>query len=342
VVRGAPELTAGEVIRSLVVAGVLAGVVGGGLAGCGSGAPETANSAPPTTGPSATTRPAPAGGGGALCGSRAGNPAVAKVLVIYEENKDYSSIIGAAGAPYITSVARACGLATDYSAATHPSLPNYLQTTSGVSFARPPFAGDCSPRGSCVALAGSIFAQEAAAGHQWRSYEESMPSNCDPVTTDLYAARHNPAVYYPAVAPDCRRWDVPLGNRGAGPLAAAVAGGSLPAFSVVTPNVNDDMHDGTVGQGDAWLSRWLPAITAGPDYRSGRLAVFIVWDEGSGFGNQRSHVALLALSQSTPAGTRFGAPTGEDALLRAWESLTGVGYLGGAATAPSLAGAFGL
>ncbi len=264
-------------------------------------------------------------------------------MVIWEENQSYRAIIGSPSAPYLNRVAAECGLGTDYSSATHPSLPNYLQATSGRSFARPPFDYDCSPGGSCSAPGPSIFSQEASAGRQWRSYEESMPSPCDPTTTDVYAARHNPAVYYPAVTADCHRWDVPLGGPSAGALEQAVSAGSLPSLSVVTPNVLDDMHSGSVSRGDAWLARWLPVITAGPDYQDGRLAVFIVWDEGSGSGNQPSHVPLLVLSRSTPAATRVGAGLGEYSLLRACESLTGIPtYLGAAATAPSLTGPFGL
>lgn len=264
-------------------------------------------------------------------------------MVIWEENHSYSAIIGSSRAPYINEVARACGLGTAYEAATHPSLPNYLTPTSGLSYARPPFDGDCSPGGSCVADVQSIFGQEVAAGQQWRGYAESMPAPCDKTTSGSYAARHNPAVYYPPVAAECARWDVPAGTPQAGALRSDVVSGNLPAYSTVTPDVNHDMHNGTVAQGDRWLSQWLPAVTSGPDYRSGRLSIIIVWDEGSGFGDRPSHVPLIVLSASTPPGTRVSAPLGEDSLLRTCEQLTGVGtYLGGAAGAPSFAGAFNL
>jgi acid phosphatase len=34
---------------------------------------------------------------------------------------------------------------------------------------------------------------------------------------------------------------------------------SLPTLSFVIPNLNDDMHDGTVAQGDTWLQNNLSA-----------------------------------------------------------------------------------
>jgi phosphatidylinositol-3-phosphatase len=47
------------------------------------------------------------------------------------ENKAYDEIIGNFAAPYENALARDCGLATEYHAVTHPSLPNYIAMTSG-------------------------------------------------------------------------------------------------------------------------------------------------------------------------------------------------------------------
>jgi hypothetical protein len=67
------------------------------------------------------------------------------------------------------------GLAANYHNITHPSLPNYLAATSGLSLASLiPFTSDCPPAGECTTDAPSIFAQ----GESWKAYEESMPSVC--------------------------------------------------------------------------------------------------------------------------------------------------------------------
>jgi Phosphoesterase family len=52
-------------------------------------------------------------------------------------------------------------------------------------------------------------------------------------------------------------------------LATDLAGGTLPAFSFITPNLIDDMHDGTIADGDTWLAHHLPAILGSPQYRAG-------------------------------------------------------------------------
>ncbi|MGE5435508.1 MAG: phosphoesterase, partial [Candidatus Doudnabacteria bacterium] len=53
------------------------------------------------------------------------------VVWIVFENKQYSQIIGSPNAPYINKVANQCGLATNFYAEAHPSLPNYIAMTSG-------------------------------------------------------------------------------------------------------------------------------------------------------------------------------------------------------------------
>ncbi|MDQ2728915.1 MAG: alkaline phosphatase family protein [Actinomycetota bacterium] len=306
------------------------------LAGCGPPGPSARSAPVPASGPT----PAPTA---PLCGFRAGAAAIDKVLVIFEENHDYGAVVSSRDAPNLDRVASACGLATHYEALTHPSLPNYLAAVSGQDYARSPFDGDCSPGGACLVNGPTIFGQEQSAGHPWRSYQEAMPTACDQSDSGSYAPRHNPAAYAVDVRSSCPTSDLPLGTVTTGPLATDVEAGTLPSYSILAPDLDHDMHDGTVAAGDRWLGPWLNLITNGPDYRQGRLAVLIVWDEGSGSGSNPSHVPLYVLSASTPPGTRVGLPLDHLALLRTAEQLTGVGPpLGRAAGAASFAAAFHL
>src|SRR6516225_533268 len=99
-----------------------------------------------------------------------------------------------------------------------------------------------------------------------------MPSPCAASDAGPYAVRHNPPPYYTRLA-GCHSNDVPYSR-----LAADLAAGSLPAFSFVTPNVDHDMHDGTVAQGSAWLASQLPRILHSKQYRDRSTVVFITWD----------------------------------------------------------------
>jgi Phosphoesterase family len=59
--------------------------------------------------------------------------------------------------------------------------------------------------------------------------------------------RRNPPPYQTTLS-DCAR-DVPSTQ-----LATDLANNTLPAFLFITPNVISDMHNGTIQQGDTWLS----------------------------------------------------------------------------------------
>ncbi len=52
------------------------------------------------------------------------------VVWIMLENVGYP-IVGSSSAPYFNELANECGLATNYLAVSHPSLPNYIALTSG-------------------------------------------------------------------------------------------------------------------------------------------------------------------------------------------------------------------
>ena len=183
------------------------------------------------------------------------------VMWIWMENHSYGEIIGSAEAPYINSLARQCGLATNYHNVSHPSLPNYIAATSGLPLAGlGPFGSDCSPSRACGTPAPSVFAQVRS----WKAYEQSMPRHCDRADTGAYAVRHDPPPYYLALA-SCARDDV-----GYGRLAPDLARGRLAAFSFLTPNLIDDMHDGTIAQGDGWLRTNLPTILNSAAYRKAR------------------------------------------------------------------------
>jgi phospholipase C len=278
------------------------------------------------------------------CGtSTSASPTYSHVIWIWEENHSYGDIVGnAAQAPYINSLISECGLATNYHNVDHPSLPNYVGATSGLSYSDLKWAkSDCSPTKKCSTSAPSIFGQTPS----WKAYEESMPSNCFAKNSGEYAVRHNPAPYYTTLT-DCATKDVPYTQ-----LAGDLSSGNLPAFSFITPNLIDDMHDGTIQQGDQWLQANLPTILNSPEYQSGSTVVFITWDEGEGGKvNDCStnttdigcHVATIVISPTTVPGTQDGTLYNHYSLLGTTEQLLGLPLLGQAAFANTMQNGFGL
>jgi phospholipase C len=264
------------------------------------------------------------------------------VIWVMMENHSYNTIIGSSQAPYINSLANECGLATNYHNISHPSLPNYMAGTAGLGYsAIQRFVSDCNPSTACSTSAHSIFSQ----GETWKSYEESMPSNCDKSNAGEYAVRHNPPPYFTTLK-GCSTNDVPYTQ-----LATDLASNNLPKYSFVTPNVIDDMHDGTIAQGDTWLSANLPRIFSSAAYKSGTTAVFLTWDEGEGGTATKCatnttdvgcHVATIVISPSTVRGTKSSTLFNHWGLLGTTEQLLGLPKLGNAASAATLISAFNL
>src|SRR5947207_4028095 len=58
-------------------------------------------------------------------------PPSSHVFLLVEENHSYSSVIGNSSMPYLNSLAKKYGLATQFYANTHPSIGNYFMITAG-------------------------------------------------------------------------------------------------------------------------------------------------------------------------------------------------------------------
>ena len=168
-----------------------------------------------------------------------------------------------------------------------------------------------------------------------------MPSNCYLTDSGDYAVRHNPEPYYTRIRAACGFDNVPMGTTSSGAFLDALNAGTLPTFVFITPNLQNDMHNGTIAMGDAWLQSWVPKITASSSYQAGNTVLVITFDEGR--RNIGQVVATIVVSPYTPPGTQSATAFNHYSLLRTTEELLGIStYLGNAATATSMRSAFGL
>ena len=243
-------------------------------------------------------------------------PLIRHVIVVVLENHPYPTIIGRA--PFITSLAHRCGLAANYHQNARVSLPNYLAMTSGSTHG---LRRNCTPR-QCSVGGPSIFTQLARHTKKWRAYQESMPGRCARASSGLYAARHNPVVYYRRIGNrQCRRHVVPLGSRSAGALKLALNRRGTPAYMFVTPNLCHDMHDCPVAAGDIWVSAWVRMMVKSRAYRAGHTAIFLTFDEGS---NRNGHIATVVVSPYTHAGKVSHRRYSHFSLMRTTEKVLGI------------------
>jgi hypothetical protein len=252
---------------------------------------------------------------------------ISKVLTIVEENHGASS--ARSGMPYLAALADRYGVATDYRSLTHPSLPNYLAMTAGSTLG---IHDDADPARHPVS-GPSVFDLALAHGHTGKAYADSLPSTCARSNHGRYAVRHNTWTYFPQ-STSCRRLDVPSGQ-----LAADAAAGRLPDVGMLVPDLCHDAHDCSLGTADGYLRTVLSTVLAGPDWKAGRLAVVITFDEveGSGGGSLLTVVVAPGLH-----GARVGAPLSHLSWCRWMTDLVGAPPLRDAARATSLGRAFHL
>jgi len=288
--------------------------------------PTPLSTPPPTPTPAATPLPTPTPiGSGTL-------PNFSHVFLIVMENEESTGIMGNNAAAYINALATGHGLATQYFAVSHPSLPNYLALTAGSTFG---IASDCT---GCYVNATNIADQVESSGRSWKAYLESMPSSCYVGDAYPYMQKHNPFIYYNDVRTNparCAEHVVPFTQ-----LSTDLVNGTVPNLAWITPNMCNDMHDCSIATGDAWLAKVVPGILASSAYLNGG-ALLITWDEGESSagccGNATGgQVATLVIAPNGIAGLRSTIAETHYSLLRTIEDAWGLSALGQAASAVAM------
>ncbi|HZB98313.1 MAG TPA: alkaline phosphatase family protein [Candidatus Sulfotelmatobacter sp.] len=250
------------------------------------------------------------------------------IMVIVMENREYSEVVGSASAPYINSLRRQYGSASDAYATTHPSLPNYLELIAGTTFG---ITSDCT---GCSVEATTLVDQLSSRGIEWRAYMEGMPSPCYTGAGggDGYAKKHDPFVYVNHIrdTPAACGRVVPYDR-----LATDLGSATPPSFIWVTPNLCDDGHDCSTSTADAWLARVLPTVLTSQWYASGG-AIIVTWDEGGSSagccGSARGgHIPTVIVSPKAVGGHEHQAAVDQAGILATIESEYGVARLGDAA-----------
>jgi len=282
------------------------------LAGCGGGA--AANVAPPTPTPGQT------------------NPQFGHVFIVLEENASYPDVIGSSSMPYFNSLANTYGLATNYFANLHPSIPNYFELTVGKTLT----IDDSMTPQSFPVSDDNVVRELLAAGKTWKSYAEDLPSaGYTGGNTAKYLVRHNPLAYMTDVqnTPAQAQNLVPFSE-----FAADLPTANLPAYSFIVPNSCDDAHDCPLSTADAWLKTNIDPLINSPVFQKDGLLI-IVFDEGNtlDFTQGGGHVAAVIVSP-------FGKPAYKSIALYQHQSvlrlmLEGLGVTklpGDAATAPAM------
>jgi len=249
------------------------------------------------------------------------------VLVVFE-NKESSEVVANPAAPTFNALARRYASLTNYDAVAHPSLPNYLALVSGSTEG---ITSDCT---DCLVSARNLSDTLAAAGKSWKTYAEDLPyPGFTGGSAGRYAKKHDPFLYFRDVVDSRARRNrvVPFPQ-----LTHDLARHRLPDFSLVVPNLCNDMHDCSVSTGDSWLKTHVVPLLHLPELRG--AVIFVVFDEGTSDTGGGGRIEALALGPTVRPGSKFTKPTNHYGLLRTIEEAWKLPRLGHSRTGTPIGG----
>jgi len=250
------------------------------------------------------------------------------VFTIVMENHSRGEILGNKSAPFINQLAAQNAVAAGYhDSYVHPSEPNYLWMVAGENFG---VLDDDDPSSHHLASSSHIADQIEDAGLTWKAYEESMGSPCGLSSHGRYAAKHDPFVFFndingwdgSAFHPEQRCNDHVVDYS---QFDTDLAAHALPRYVFITPNLDDDMHDGSIAQGDAWLQNEIPKILGDDSFSNGGV-LFLLWDEGGG-SPASDDPPFIAISPNAQQGMVSKTPYDTSSYLKTVENMLGLAAL---------------
>jgi phosphatidylinositol-3-phosphatase len=197
-------------------------------------------------------------------------PGYDHIIVVVEENHAYEEILGNLQAGYINSLASNGALLTNYHAITHPSQPNYFALYAGSTFG----VQDNNVHFESGPTIATIL---QGSGKTFTGFVESGSPQ-----------KHNPWESFPegfSVESDLRNFPTNFHD--------------LPRVSFIVPNLFDDMHDGTIAQGDQWLRAHIDTYAQWA--KDNNSLLIITWDEDD--NGPTNHVPLILYGAQVNQGT---------------------------------------
>jgi acid phosphatase len=254
------------------------------------------------------------------------------VLIVVEENANFGDVIANPALPYLNGLANQYGLATNYFANAHPSIPNYFELTTGQILT----LIDASTPHDFPVSSQNVVRELLGSGKSWKSYAEDMPSvGYIGGDTGRYAVRHNPLAYLTDVQNDPAQVQnlVPFSQ-----FATDLSATKLPDFSFIVPNLCSDAHDCSLATADTWLKTNIDPLIQSPLFQKDGLLI-IVFDEANTLDltSGGGHVAAIIVSPLAKRGYKSIAFYQHQSVLRLTLEGLGVTKLpGDAATAPAM------
>lgn len=257
------------------------------------------------------------------------------VVMVMEENQSYATVAGnTTDWPNLNALIGKGALATNYYADTHPSIGNYFMLTTGQILTN----DDSSTQ---VWNVDNIARRMLAAGVSFRVYAEGITQGYVGGDTGLYVIHHNPFAMLSDVAGNAQ-----VAGQTIWPFsqfATDVSANTLPEFSFIVPDVDDDAHDGTPLEADTWLQANVVApLSSTAAFQAGGDGILIMdfdesLDSDTAYGG--GHVAPVLWGPDVKAGYQQTSATiyqHESMLLTVMDALGLTSPPGAAANAPPM------
>ena len=250
------------------------------------------------------------------------------VVIEILENQSYADVHDSADAPYINSllVDTSAAVLVKSFALTHPSQPNYIMLFSG---ANQGVTDDNLPAAAPFTTP-NLGASLIQKGFTFTGFAEDLPSvGYTGATSGQYARKHCPWVDWQGTGTNqiASKFNQPL-------TSIPTDFTKLPTLSFVMPNLLDDMHSGSIAQGDTWLKAHLKSYI---DWCKTNNSLFIMTFDEDDTLSQDNQVMTIIIGQNIKGGIYSQHITHYN-LLRTIEDLYGLPYAGESADSSDITG----
>src|ERR1700733_7879859 len=257
------------------------------------------------------------------------------VVLVMEENQSYATVVGnTSDWPNLNNLISTGALPPNYYANSHPSIGNYFMLTTGQLLTM-------DDNSTTVWDVDNLARRMLASGVSFKIYAEGITQGYVGGNSGLYLIRHNPFAMLSDVANNPQ-----VANQCIWPFtqfAVDLANGTLPEFSYIVPDVDDDAHNGTPKQADTWLQTNVVVLLSNSSaFASGGDGVLIVdFDEAADTDttNGGGHVSPVLWGPNVKTGFTQMSTTvyqHQSMLRTVMETLQLSNPPGAAASAPSM------
>lgn len=204
-----------------------------------------------------------------------------KVMIVILENEDAKDALSQ---PFLKALAKRGTYLNQHYAIRHPSQPNYIAMVSGSTHR-------VHDNSNVTVVAQHIGDLLEARGLTWKNYAEGYPGGCfQKASSGRYVRKHVPFMSFHNIQVDekrCASHIVPASE-----LDQDIERGTIPTFSVYTPDQDNNGHDTKVAFADQWMQKRFGPLLDDPRFMDDMLLI-VTFDEGTYFSPNKVYTALI-------------------------------------------------